>query len=220
MKKRILPLGSIVIVLVVVIGLFVFGQNKNSYHGIHITFEDDTPAEYIEDLINRYDPDESYNSFPRYVRLTYFHKSERQVKELARQIMDEEYVIVANHVLVATTALLTTDMTVAVDPSTVEKIDIYWNYQPYCIERGDDPAEIEALIDFINGEYTVVENIVNTGTGSGNEITIYDSKGNELFWFSVWELEDGTFSLGNADYKFTKTDAWVDIDSFIELLPA
>ena len=110
-------------------------------------------------------------------------------------------------------------MTVAVDPGTVEKIDVYWNYQPYCIERGDDPAEIEALIDFINGEYTVVENIVNTGTGSGNEITIYNSNGKELFWFSVWELEDGTFSLGNADNKFTRTDAWVDIDSFIELLP-
>ena len=217
MKKQIV-LGSIVIVLVV-IGLFAFGQNRNSYHGIHITFEDDTPAEYIEDIIKRYDPDESYNSFPRYVRLTYFHKSERQVKELARQIMDEEYVIVAKHVLVATTALLTTDMTVAVDPGTVEKIDVYWNYQPYCIERGDDPAEIEALIDFINGEYTVVENIVNTGTGSGNEITIYNSNGKELFWFSVWELEDGTFSLGNADNKFTRTDAWVDIDSFIELLP-
>jgi len=217
--KKWIAWGSIVIVLVV-IGLFAFGQNKNSYHGIHITFEDDTPAEHIEDIIKRYDPDESYNSFPRYVRLTYFHKSERQVKELARQIMDEEYVIVAKHVLVAMTALLTTDMTVAVDQSTVEKIDVYWNYQPYCIERGDDPAEIEALIDFINGEYTVVENIVNTGTGSGNEITIYDSNGKELFWFSVWELEDGTFSLGNADYKFTKTDAWVDIDSFIELLPA
>lgn len=217
--KKWIAIGSVVIVLAA-IGLFAFGQNKNSYHGIHIDFEDDTPAEYIEDLIERYAPDESYNSFPRYVRLTYFRKSERQVKELAGQIMGEEYVIDAYHVLVAKTALLTVDMTVAVDPGTVEAVDIYWNYQSYRIGRGDDPTGLEDLIDFINGEYTAVENIVNTATGSGNEIVIYDSNGTESFRFSVWELEDGTFSLGNSDYKFTKADAWVDMDSFIELLPA
>ena len=218
MKKRI-ALSSVVIVLAA-IGLFAFGQSKNAYHGIHITFEDDTPAEYIEDLIERYAPDESFNSFPRYVRLTFFRKSERRVKEVARQIMDEEYVIDAYHVLVAKTALLTVDMTVAVDPGAVEAIDIYWNYQSYRIERGDDPSGLEDLINFINGEYTAVENIVNTGTGSGNEIVIYDGDGTESFRFSVWELEDGTFSLGNSDDKFTKADAWVDMDSFIELLPA
>lgn len=97
--KKLIALSLLAVVLVVVCVL-VFGQGKNSYHGIRIIFEDDTPAEYIEDIIKRYSPDESFNDFPRYVRLTYFHKSERKVKELINQIVDEEYVIVAYHVLV------------------------------------------------------------------------------------------------------------------------
>ena len=102
--KKWIALGSIVIVLVV-IGLFALGQNKNSYHGIYITFEDNTPVEHIEDIIERYNPDESFNDFPRYVRLTYFYKSKCKVKELINQIMDEEYVIVASYTLVSASAL-------------------------------------------------------------------------------------------------------------------
>ena len=102
--KKLMALSLLVVVLVVVCVL-VFGQGKNSYHGIYITFEVDTPAEHIEDIIERYSPDESFNDFPRYVRLTYFHKSERKVKELINQIMDEEYVIVASYTLVSAAAL-------------------------------------------------------------------------------------------------------------------
>lgn len=102
--KKLMALSLLTVVLVVVC-ILIFGQGKNSYHGIYITFEDDTPAEHIEDIIERYNPDESFNDFPRYVRLTYFHKSEREVKELINQIMDEEDVLVASYVLVSASAL-------------------------------------------------------------------------------------------------------------------
>ena len=48
--KKLMALSLLAVILVVICAL-VFGQGKNSYHGIYITFENNTPTEHIEDVI-------------------------------------------------------------------------------------------------------------------------------------------------------------------------
>lgn len=97
-------LGGLLVILIAA-AVIVLCRPKTSFHGIHIQFEEDATAEQIEAVIERYAPDESFNDHPRYVRLTYFRKSERKVKELIGQICSEEGVRMAYHVLVAASAL-------------------------------------------------------------------------------------------------------------------
>src|SRR5699024_4190915 len=79
---------------------------SDHYHGIVVYFEEDTSDKAVQSVIERYSPDDCFNNMPRYVRLTYLDKSEREVMELAGQISTkEEYVIYATYVSVSPAAL-------------------------------------------------------------------------------------------------------------------
>ena len=100
-KQYILGIAGAAILFIFII-VVISTSNKPYYNGISITFEKDTPTQAAQVVIDRYSDsaDEIYNDFPRQVLLIFFHKSERKLKEISLQIMKEEYVFVAEPVIV------------------------------------------------------------------------------------------------------------------------
>ena len=100
-KQYILGIAGVAILFILIIAV-ISTSNKTYYNGISITFEKDTPIQAVQAIIDRYSDsaDEIYNDFPRQVLLIFSHKSERKLKEISFQIMKEEYVFIAEPVIV------------------------------------------------------------------------------------------------------------------------
>ena len=84
---------------------------------------------------------------------------------------------------------------VDIDAEAIMRIDLYWSYRLYTIQREDSSNLIDKSIEMLNGEYAVYSKWINNGTGSGNHIDLYDSEGNVLKTYYIFISEDGQFSI-------------------------
>ena len=104
-SKLLIGLGFLILFVMAVVAVSTLHHQKDFYNGIYIVFEEDTPPKSIQSVIEKYCADDTFNNMPHYIRLTFFHKSDQEVKDLVSQLMDEEYVIKASYVRVSASAL-------------------------------------------------------------------------------------------------------------------
>ena len=84
---------------------------------------------------------------------------------------------------------------VDIDIDKVSRIDLYWAYRQYTVQREDSSFLIDNAIELLNGDYAAYARWVNNGTGSGNHMDLYDLEGNILKTYFIFMSEDGLFTI-------------------------